>query len=200
MLVFWEHRLVVLATPKTGSTAIEAALESLATLPVLRPPVLKHTPVQRFHRFIGPYLEATSGHSFTVVALMREPRDWLGSWFRYRQRDEVTDPAKTTAGMGFDRFVNAWCDDPQPEFAAVGSQARFLQPKGDKGVDRLFRYEEIDTFVHFLETRLNCAITLPRLNVSPPGTLDLAPATEMRLRKAASRDFALYDTLKASSG
>lgn len=198
MLVFWEQRLAILATPKTGSTAIESALEPLATMAVQRPPVLKHTPVQRFHRFIGPYLEVTSGQPFTLVALMREPRDWLGSWFRYRQRDEGVDPAKSTAGMTFDRFVNAWCDDPQPEFAAVGSQAKFLQPKAEKRLDHLFRYEEIDTFVHFLEERLGCEIVLPRLNVSPPGDLNLSPATEARLRKAAARDFALYETLSAS--
>lgn len=199
MLVFWEQRLAILATPKTGSTAIESALEPLATMAIQRPPVLKHTPVQRFHRFIGPYLEATSGHPFTVVALMREPRDWLGSWFRYRQRDEVAEPEKSTAKIDFDRFVNGWCDDPQPAFAAVGSQAKFLQPKGDKGVDHLFRYEEIATFVHFLEDRLNCEIILPRLNVSPPAALDLSAATERRLRQSAARDFALYDTLNAAS-
>lgn len=199
MLVFWEQRLAILATPKTGSTAIESALEPLATMSIQRPPVLKHTPVQRFHRFIGPYLEVTSGHPFTLVALMREPRDWLGSWFRYRQRDDVGEPAKSTAGMTFDRFVNAWCDDPQPEFAAVGSQARFLQPKADKGVDHLFRYEEIGTFLHFLEDRLGCEIILPRLNVSPPGNLELSQTTELRLRKAAARDFALYETLNPSA-
>lgn len=197
MLVFWEQRLAILATPKTGSTAIEAALESMATMAIQRPPVLKHTPVQRFHRFIGPYLETTSGAPFTVVALMREPRDWLGSWFRYRQREDVVDPQKSTRGMSFDRFVNAWCDDPQPEFAAVGSQARFLQPKGEKGLDHLFRYEEIGRFVRFLEDRLDCEIILPRLNVSPSGDLALSAATEARLRKAAERDFALYESLGA---
>ncbi len=196
MLVFWEQRLAILATPKTGSTAIEAALDSMATMSIQRPPVLKHTPVQRFHRFIGPYLEATSGHPFTVVALMREPRDWLGSWYRYRQRDDITDPAKSTRGKSFDDFVSAWCDDPQPDYAAVGSQARFLQPKADKGVDHLFRYEEIETFVQFLEDRLGCEIILPRLNVSPSAPMDLSSTTEARLRKAAARDFALYETLQ----
>lgn len=196
MLVFWEQRLAILATPKTGSTAIEAALESMATMAIQRPPVLKHTPVQRFHRFIGPYLETTAGAPFTVVALMREPRDWLGSWFRYRQRDDISEAAKSTRGMTFDAFVNAWCDDPQPAFAAVGSQARFLQPKGEKGVDHLFRYEEIETFVHFLEGRLDCEIILPRLNVSPAAELNLSPKSEARLRTAAERDFALYETLK----
>lgn len=195
MLVFWEQRLVILATPKTGSTAIASALESMATMSIQRPPVLKHTTVQRFHRFIGPYLEQTSGQRFTVVALMREPSDWLGSWFRYRQREDVIDPVRSTKGMDFDRFVNGWCDDPQPEFAAVGSQSRFLQPKADHGLDHLFRYEEIETFVHFLEDRLGCEIILPRLNVSPKAPLDLAPATQVRLMKTAARDFALYRSL-----
>lgn len=196
MLVFWDQRLVILATPKTGSTAIQAALESMATVAIPRPPALKHTSLQRYHRFVGPYLEAASGERFTVVALMREPRDWLGSWFRYRQRDNVPDPARSTLGMTFDRFVRDWCGDPVPEHADVGSQARFLSPKGDKGLDHLFRYEEIDRFVDFLEDRLGCEIILPRLNVSPHASLDLSPATEALLRKAGAREFALYETLR----
>jgi hypothetical protein len=194
VLVFWDERLAFLATPKTGSTAIAAALESLAAVSIQRPPLLKHTTVHRYRRFIGPYLEAASKDTFTVVAMMREPRDWLGSWYRLRQREE-TAPANSTAGMSFDEFVRAWCQDPRPAFADVGSQARFLRPRQGVGVDRLFRYEEIDTFVHFLEDRLGCEIILPRLNVSPPGATDLSKATERLLRETAAEDFELYQTL-----
>jgi hypothetical protein len=194
MLVFWEQRLAFLATPKTGSTAIAAALESLAAVSVQRPPLLKHTTVHRYRRFIGPYLEAASKDTFTLVALMREPRDWLGSWYRFRQRDE-TDAGKSTAGMSFDDFVRAWCRDPRPDFADVGSQGKFLRPRQGVGVDRLFRYEEIGAFVHFLEERLDCEIILPRLNVSPSGATELSPETEALLREVAAEDYALYDTL-----
>ena len=199
MLVFWEERLAFLATPKTGSTAIAAALESLAAVSIQRPPLLKHTNVHRYRRFIGPYLEAASKAEFTLVALMREPTDWLGSWYRYRQRDR-TLPEQSTKGMSFDAFVQAWCQDPRPEFASIGSQARFLRPRkengGEKGVDRLFRYEEIDRFVQFLEDRLGCEIILPRLNVSPPGATELSAETEALLRKVAAEDFALYQSLE----
>ena len=34
MLIFWDQRLVFLATPKAGSTAVEVALEPLASLAV----------------------------------------------------------------------------------------------------------------------------------------------------------------------
>lgn len=194
MLVFYEQRLAFLATPKTGSTAIAAALESLASVSIQRPPLLKHTTVHRYRRFIGPYLEAASKDGFTLVALMREPRDWLGSWYRFRQRED-TDPERSTISMSFDDFVHAWCQTPRPVFAEVGSQGKFLRPRQGVGADRLFRYEEINTFVHFLEGRLGCEITLPRLNVSPPGLTELSPATDALLHEVAAEDFALYRTL-----
>lgn len=198
MLVFWHQRLAMLATPKTGTTAIETALESLAHVSIQRPPQLKHTSVRKYHRFIGPYLESAAGGPFTVVAMMREPRDWLGSWYRYRQREDLGNERKSTAGISFDQFVREYCSDAPPDYAAVGSQAQFLAPRNDRGLDQLFRYEAIGTFIDFLEDRLGCEIILPRLNVSPTAAMDLEPATEKMLRRAMAPDFALYDTLSQS--
>lgn len=195
MLVFWDQRLAFLATPKTGSTAIAVALESLAAVSIQRPPVLKHTTVHRYRRFVGPYLEAASGGRFEVCALMREPRDWLGSWYRFRSREGV-EADRSTAGMDFDTFVRGWCADPQPEFAAVGAQSRFLMPRNGARADHLFRYDRIDRFVDFLEDRLGCEIVLPRVNVSPSGATELSADTENLLRQVASADFALYDSIR----
>jgi len=195
MLVFWEQRLALLATPKTGSTALEIALGSLASLVIQRPPELKHTTVQRYRRFVGPYLAAAAGEPFTVVALMREPRAWLGSWYRYRQREDVGDPRNSTRNISFDAFVRAYAAAPQPAFAAVGSQARFLRPRNGEGADRIFRYEQIDGFLHFLEDRLGCEIILPRVNVSPQADLALSDEAEALLRRVCAEDFALYAAL-----
>jgi hypothetical protein len=192
MLVFWEQRLAFLATPKTGSTAIEAALESVSSLTIQRPPVLKHTSAQRFHRFLGPYLAVASGHEFSVSALMREPCDWLGSWYRYRQRDDITDPRKQTNHVTFEEFVLAYCQDTPPEFAAVGSQSRFLADKKGRGIDHLFRYEDIESFVVFLEDRLGFEIILPRLNVSPLAAMDLSGKAHDKLRSTCADDFNIY--------
>ena len=192
MLVFFDQRLVFLATPKTGSTAIESALQPLSAFTVERPPVLKHTNAQRFHRFIGPFLEAASGAEFTVTAMMREPVSWLGSWYRYRQRGDVGEERNRTNDVSFDEFVQAWCAEDPPPFAAVGRQSRFLKGHKGKGVDRLFPYERIEDFVHFLEDQLDCAITLPRLNVSPAGDLTLSDRTRTLLERDAAADFEMY--------
>lgn len=195
MLVFWKQRLVYLATPKTGTTAIEAALEPLASVVIQRPPELKHTSVHRYWKFLAPFLQKAADEDFMVVAVMREPIDWLGSWYRYRQRGSGVAPEKSTKGLSFDAFVEGYLADPQPEFANVGSQSRFLVPERGPGADRLFRYDDMASFVHFLEDRLDCEITLPRLNVSPAGQTELSPAVEARLRDTCARDFALYASL-----
>lgn len=195
MLVFWKERLVFLATPKTGTTAIETALESLAAVSVRRPDALKHTNVRSYHAHVAPYLRAAAGADFTVVALMREPRAWLGSWYRDRRRDGLTPDDASTRGLSFDDFVRAHLSQPCPAIADVGSQAAFLDPGTGPGVDRLFRYEDIGTFIGFLEDRLDFEIILPRLNVSPAGATDLSPETEALLHRARAQDFALYETL-----
>lgn len=191
MLVFWKARLVFLATPKTASTAIEQALESLATVVLRRPFALKHTDMRRYQAHLAPYLSSSAGEPFTVAALMREPRDWLGSWFRYRQREEEPD-ATSTRGMTFDAFVRAHCQPSPPAFADVGSQVSFLAPAGLPGIDHAFRYEQLGDFVHFLEDRLDCEIHLPRLVVSPEGETLLSAEADAVLQRTRAQDFALY--------
>jgi len=198
MLIFWQQRLVLLATPKTGSTALSVALEPLAAIAVHRPPALKHTTAQRFRRFLAPYLETASGERFDVVALMREPQDWLGSWYRYRQRDEIHGSDNSTEGLSFDQFVTAYMARPQPAFAQLGSQARFLGlADGSLGVDKLFCYEDIGRFVSFLEDRLDFEIVLPRVNVSPAGETRLSAHLQTRLQAHLAEDLALYARVKA---
>lgn len=195
MLIFWKERLVFLANTKTGSTSIEAALEQLAHVVINRPPQLKHTRARAFDLHLRPLLTQAAGGPFTTVALMREPIDWLGSWFRYRLR-EMEDTERSTAGMDFAGFVEAYLRPDPPRFAAVGTQAGFLcDAKGFLLADRVFRYESLTTFVHFLEDTLGCEITLPRMNVSPKAPMDLPDDLRQRLMQMLSNDYAIYNSL-----
>ena len=194
MLVFGDDRLVLLATPKTASTSIETALEAKASIVISRPPQMKHTTAQRYDRFLAGFIGDTPRNRFEIVALMREPRDWLGSWYRYRQRPEEI-AAKSTRSISFDAFVQAYCQAEQPDFAKVGRQADFLCPIGHRAVDTIFRYDDMAGFVAFLERRLSMPIDLPRMNLSPDGTTELSDAGTALLRQFCARDFAIYDSL-----
>lgn len=194
MLIFWEQRLVFLATPKAGSTAIAMALESLASTSIQRPDAMKHTDIGNFHRHVGPWLEAQAGERFTTIALMREPVEWLRSWYRFRLRDDHEDPDHAMIGVSFADFAAQYAMDRGPATLQIGNQATFLKAE-DKSVDRIFRYEDMDRFVEFLEDRLDCAVELPRANVPPAVDVDLTSAQEEQLRRAMQQDLQLYSEI-----
>lgn len=205
MLIFFEKKLVFLATPKTGSTAIEAALEPLASLAVQRPPALKHADLKSYHAFIAPWLKAATGEDFTTVALMREPLDWLRSWYRFRLRDDNEDPVHEMEGVSFEQFADGYgtptgangandSGQAATSHAEIGSQSGFLSHDGQR-VDRIFRYEDIEAFTDFMEERLDCALILPRLNVPPSVDVSLSPEAQQRLSAVMAQDLALYQAL-----
>lgn len=193
MLVFWKEKLIFLAVPKTGTTAIEGALAPKAALVVREPPLLKHATVQRYKRILQPMFDITKAAAFDTVAVVRDPVDWLGSWYRYRNRDDLLGHPNSTRNISFDDFVIGFMAETQPSFAAVGSQARFLlAPDGQIGVTHLFRYEARPKLIRFLEKRLSTEITLNRLNVSPPANVTLSPDIAAALRDTCAPEFAVW--------
>lgn len=224
MLIFWKERLVFLSNTKSGSTSVGAALEPLAQVSIQRPPALKHTDAARYHSFVAPLLESAAGATFQTVALMREPISWLGSWYRDRQHEAHFDDdgdggaSSTGSGTGTSRLAQSFTQYAEEAMAprATGMpphrrQIGFFTGRTDAlshggpggaetvhpKIDFIFRYEDIGSFVHFLEDRLDCAITLPRLNVSPAGATDLAEATAARLHSYLAPEYGLYGRLRS---
>lgn len=191
MLIFWKARLVLLAVPKTGTTAIEAALAPHADAAIVNPPGLKHMGVRKWRRELAPVFERGGRRPLETVAVMREPVDWLSSWWRYRSRPELDGQPNSTAGTTFDGFVTDYLSPGPPDRARVGSQAAFLEG----GVDHLFRHDRPDAFLAFLSDRLNLTIAPGRANVSPVRRADLSPDIAARLRRERAADFALWEAL-----
>ncbi|MGC9419159.1 MAG: gamma-glutamyl kinase [Rhodovulum sp.] len=199
LLLFARERLALLAVPKTGSTAWAAALGPRADMVMRAPPPLKHMTLRRFRNRLLPLLEQAGVTDVETVAVVRQPEDWLGSWYRYRARPALNGRDTSTLGISFDDFVNAYLGTDRPAYARLGSQARFVAPAKDgRKVDHLFRYEDQERLVEFMQARLGVPVDLPRRNASRPAALDLSEATRARLRRQRSEDFALYEELAVS--
>ena len=197
MLVFARERLVFLAVPKTGTTAFHSALKDRADIVVSDPPELKHAPVYRYNRFFRPMFEKFCAPEMETLAVVREPVDWLGSWYRYRRRPFMLGHKNATHEMSFDEFVDAYCKGDRPGFANVGSQAKFLEPRPNGiSVTHLFRYENTGGLTAFLEDRLQTTIATKRENVSPSMALTLDPKIERKLRNKCAAEFELYDSIR----
>lgn len=196
MLIFLKEQLVFFATPKTASTAIETTLGNFCEIRLSRNPSVKHTPYRKYQRFLAPFIATVIDREPDRIAAFREPVDWLGSWYRYRGRPELTGSKNSTNGISFDQFVEGYLQDTPPHFARVGSQAKFVSDKdGALGMTHLFRYNQLDIMVDFMAKRLKKQIKLPHSNVSPKAELSLSPALLKELQNTYARDFEIYETI-----
>lgn len=197
MMIFFHERLAFLAVPKTGTSALENALGSKASVIFRDPPGIKHTNARGFEAKYRKLFERGNLPPLETVAVMREPIDWLGSWFRYRQRPALKGHPNSTAGLSFDEFVAAYLSDTQPAYANVGSQARFVTDQsGDILINHLFSYADLNAAIQFLEQRLERQITLKPVNPSPKKELSLSADLETEIRKSCALDFDIYDALQ----
>lgn len=196
MLVFYKERLAFLSVPKTGTTAYEAALAPRADIVISEPPMLKHAPVYRYNRWLRPMFLRVCDAEMELMAVMREPISWLGSWYRYRRRPFMVGKPNHTFDVTFDEFVMAYMKGDKPGFADVGSQLNFMkgQPNGTQ-ITHYFRYEDQPRLQRFLTERLDVELSLTRENVSPQMTLTLDPDVEKRYRRKFADEFALYDSI-----
>ena len=200
VLVFWKEKLVLLAVPKTGTTAIETALAPSADVAILNPPGLKHTTLHKYDRFVQPYFMSAGTDDLETAAVVRNPLDWLGSWYRYRSRPYLDGKPNSTRDVSFDQFVLEVLKDDKAPYARIGSQLRFLTGKdGSVGATHMFQFEDLSRYVSFLEKRLTRRIDLRRQNVSPEMELPLSPDIRKKLDTEWAAEFDLWRSASQAS-
>ena len=198
MLIFLRHNLTFLATPKTGTTAVEMTLRPEAEIIFAKN--RKHLTASRYVNKVAPFLEETFGVRPPSVAVMREPVDQIRSWYKYRQQERHIDTSVSTHEITFDQFVREVISDDPPKRAQIGRQFSFLTDgQGHVLVDHIFSHAHRDGFEAFLSDRLGQPVAIPERNVSPDVAASLEPSTLTALKKARPEDFALYDTVMAAA-
>lgn len=196
MLYFKEQNLVFLANPKTGTSAIEKALDSRASMVATNPPGLKHMNIGDYRKHIEPLLKRHAGGiPPRVFTVLREPTERLLSWYRYRQRNgPVAKTERSTQGVSAEEFLSeVMSENPRPFAQSLGNQARFCGlANGRRPPDYLFPYEYPAALDEFLLAEFG-VIATERVNVSPAGAPDLSPALLERLRRFLADEYELYD-------
>lgn len=210
MLISLKHKLAFLAVPKTGTTAIEAALAKHATISFGGPARVKHMGAMQFETMMRPYLAGVGASDVQTMAIMRDPIDHLQSWYFYRRRLDEMRPRKlqnSTRDLTLAEFVDGYLAEDRPDFASVGTQAVFLcgRRRLEKAtgasvkplVDIIFPYERLDDALRFVGDRLGETIEIERKNTSKRETVDLPPALRVRLEDRLAPDLALHKRVLA---
>ena len=200
MLLAPSKGFVLLAATKCGSTSIETAFMRHSQIVLQSPPSFKHTTYAGFQRFLQPYL-ASGGfprESYEVVCAFREPIDWLSSWWRYRSRTNLANPANPrhrnyTGGISFEHFARAYMEGNE-KFAQVGRPSRFLRPRpGGAEVDRIFRYDRLDLLIDYLCEKVGEEVEVGSANISPKRAFSLSEACEIELREFFAPEYRIYE-------
>jgi hypothetical protein len=210
MLISLDHKLAFLAVPKTGTTAIEAALQKHADIVFRGPPGIKHMTAPKFEAMMRPYLATVEGEGVQSFAIMRHPVDQLLSWYFYRRRVDGSGDqniAHSTRDMPLDAFIAAWLSDDPPPFARVHPQGFFLcgRNRMQKAtgatvkplVDILFAYEKMDEALAFLAERLGEAVAVERKNISTREAVKIPAALRARIEERLADDIALHNRVLA---
>jgi len=196
MLISLQKNIAFLAMTKTASTSIEAQLAPFCDIVFTGPPKVKHMQARRFERFLRPYLKTIGKEDVQTTCLFREPVDWLGSWFRYRRRAELTGKPKSTADISFEEFVLEYMSDAPEPFAQVGRQSNFIGGSdGSVAVDLLFRYEDFERFSQFVSDLFGENFTFPQLNTSPKLDLELPSDTKRKIVEHLRKDYEIYESI-----
>jgi hypothetical protein len=102
----------------------------------------------------------------------------------------------STRDLSFAEFLEAYLEDSRPAFAKIGDPYQFVCDKNEQvGVDRLFRYEDLDKFFRFASERFDTNIVAPNLNVSPSQECDVPHDLLLRVRQKLASSFELYESI-----
>ncbi|PJF08929.1 sulfotransferase family 2 domain-containing protein [Pseudorhodobacter sp. MZDSW-24AT] len=200
MLISKRHKFLFVANTKAASTSIEAILAPHAEIQGPPGPKGKHLPLARIRQQFAPVFDAPgqSFDSFFRFGVMRDPMDWILSWFRYRKGNLVEAPLPPD--MSFEAFWHAADWNIRDDKGAPYSQGRiFLDESGSPLADVILPYHLLDSLLPPVLAALGLPTTVPRLNTS---AIPREAARIPRHLRAAvcthfAADYALYDQLTA---
>ncbi|MEO9895178.1 MAG: sulfotransferase family 2 domain-containing protein [Paracoccaceae bacterium] len=198
MLISVSKRFIFVANTKTASTSIENALLPHGDIIASGTPERRHMPLQKALKSY-PYLFNHPDHArqkFFKFGVMRDPIDWIYSWFRYRKGNAVESPLPQD--LDFETF---WRRQDWNIVRMNGNKHLQLQAfQGRKGnilADLIIPYHRINDIYPDVARLLGVDPGLPQHNVSKlPNDRDFPEDLQDEMRAFYEEDYALWDTLE----
>jgi hypothetical protein len=193
MLIGFRHRFVFIATLKTASTSIEAALAPHAELHFAESMFGKHMTVQDLVRNMGWLFQEARLDEFFIFGVMRDPVDFMLSLYNAHRSERFASLPHVYAGkMSFGDFLADWVPRNAPQ--VVPQHLRFLDPDGRIGANYIMSFDRLNDGMAHVAARLGLRRVkrLQRLNRSGGGfaRADLSPAQICAIERHFAGDVA----------
>lgn len=198
MLISTEKKFVFVANTKTASTSIEHALMDYSEIHRGGSPERKHIGLNETYK-IYDFLFSQPGHTpdqYFKFGVMRDPLDWIGSWFRYRKGNNVESPLP--AEMDFEAF---WARKDWNIMRHDGwkylQRHLFCSPESEILADVIIPYHRLGDEFGKICDAFGIQSPLPRKNVSQLKDSGVIPEhMKDELRDFYAWDYQLWDQLE----
>ena len=163
MNISTKYGFAFLCNPKCASSSIEHALDNYCNIKMLSDfddAQAKHINARNYYEFVAPLLKKIKPQiNIDTFCIIREPLDWLGSWYRFRTRYEIKNPAHKyhknyTGKISFNEFVEAYLSKgDRPPFATFKTEYQFDFIKLSEnmiGVDYVIPMDDLAKVFQFL--------------------------------------------------
>ena len=190
-----KYKFAFLCMPKCASTSIERAIAKYSDITFKGDSGQKHMRAHQFRTEVDGFIE--------TFCIMRDPIDWLGSWYRYRSRPALEGTPNYTGTMTFDHFIEGYLSRNKPPYATfIDKQSDFFtMPSHTCGVDVIFDMKRLDLVEKYLSTKIGTDIVLPYTNSSPKKEqkdLVISGSVRAKLNKKIEKDVLIYNTIAAT--
>ncbi len=197
------HNFAFLCSPKCASTSIESAIKPLCHINMSQRGEVKHINAEMYNKHLVPLFDAIiPENKISSFCTIREPFDWIESWYKFRTRDKIKDPTNPyhknyTGKVSYNEFIEAFIAPGQrPPYADLPSQFDFISTSEKKiGIDYLFPVDRLDLVAEFIAKKSGKQIIIPVKNMSPSADTPLDPILRRKLAEHLKDDIALYNVV-----
>ncbi|MDA7737876.1 sulfotransferase family 2 domain-containing protein [bacterium] len=204
MQISTEHGLAFLCMAKCASTAIESAITDYCNIKFSGRTSIKHINAQVFNdHILAAHKKLVRSSHIESVCMIRDPLDWIESWYRYRSRNQLMSPkspqhAKYTGNVSYNEFLLEYMSKGKRKpFAQLSTQYNFLSlASGRIGLDRIIPFDNFKLLNQFFSEKFGHEIEITLKNTSPRIPISLDSDVEEKLRQYLAKDIAVYDFVK----
>lgn len=159
MIISDQYRFLFVANLRTGSSSIHQALDRVANVNLDETGEGKHYSLAEVYRRFG----TERIDPLFKWAVIRQPASYLWSLYEFHRAPAFDHKPHSTKGKSFEEFylgeTHRWMKVPQ--------WTRYLDPKGDYGLDLLLSMDQLSEGFSYLKFRLGLPnVLLPRINES----------------------------------
>ena len=202
-----KNKFIFVANTKCASTSIvHSKIAELSDInsTYARPRIGRHMSLDDIYENFNFLFEEFKFNEFFKFGIIREPLDWVVSWFNFRSRPEISDPKhkKHQDYTGDLTFTEFWHLYKNMDFLKIPQKTIFFSMKSESiRVDYLARYEKLSENLSLIQGILGLdSLNIPKMNESSVRRInpnDVEDSLKEEIREKYKSDYDLIEHLES---